>query len=70
MADPVAESATGDAKAALTELVTDGEAQVHEESKQAKAGKPRFGSMGIRQSWNECVGEGDISVDYHGRATR
>lgn len=54
------------AKEAISELVTEevtedlGVGEQRPEHKQkTKSGKPRFGSSGVRQTWDACVGEED-----------
>jgi len=54
------------AKEAVTEMVQEsvveesesgvGERPVHYDTK-ARRGKPRMATMGVRQTWTECVGE-------------
>lgn len=46
-------------KAAVTENVSKG---VNERKPKTK--KPRIGTMGIRQKWTECIGEGDRLVGW------
>lgn len=47
-----------DATEAFTGVVNEGMNDGHHvHEPRAKARKPRLGNMGLRQSWEECVGE-------------
>lgn len=47
-----------EAKEVITEMVSDGVHDVQQvQEPERRAHKPRIGTMGVRQMWNECVGE-------------
>lgn len=54
-----------EAKDAMAGIAQEGaHRQVHEHDTRAR--KPRLGNMGVRQSWNECVGESHAAAALRG----
>ena len=68
---------TENAKEAVTELaqgVTEdigvGERPVHKHQHETKARKPKMATMGVRQTWSDCVGEDEKAGRQAGLPTQ
>lgn len=57
------ENAMSEGNEALNEFVAEGKYDVQEKTPRTRSKQPRFGTMGVRQTWEECVGESHFMSD-------